>query len=730
MMKVIKVTMVVAALLLCLCHVGEASFQGTELYIPLVQGGEVTIDDRNAEWYTDLYVYNPNSEPVTLTFVPLLAHRSVGDPGYQFYPVDRSVGARELLVIEDACHYFFPNSNDSEWTMYIHAALPVLVSARSYLVFNDSNSGEINFFTAAIPASFGIGEDEKTQILGVRHEGTDDESVTLFDFGIVEIGGESIDVEVSLFDEHGSMLSSQSFSLSKFEPKFYSLVDLDPPFPVRYELENARLEVEVTNGDGNGDLKSEGMAMVFGSRSLSTSIEMQFPDHLLAENVSPISKIVAHSGLDMDEGIGEDIGVVTLWVDIDDDGGLELGRGADDQLRISDGGVNSRMLGTEVGESGMVLTLDDALQLTWATDQQGVTGINVGPGLNRTEEGAAVTLNVIGDSDGGIRVTGNGVGVAPYGIDREMLATPQGSEPSSGMVLALDDALQLNWATDQQGVADISVGAGLNRTEEGGAVTLDVIGDSDNGIRVTENGVGVAPFGVTREMLATPQDGEPSSGMVLALSDALELTWATDQQGIVGISVGPGLSRTEEGSAVTLNAVGDSENGIGVGENGIGISDGGVSLGKIGATGAEPGRVLSIGAESSLVWTDTDTVTGDVEGTLDAVDFDFDIDDGGFFTLRLAWDFPGDGELVIIEGFKGDGRLAASYTRSEHSLSSGDHFSSIKAVSCSYESEKELLVEFDDHRVELNCTEASANAVDPDLRLTVSGALVAYRLTQ
>jgi hypothetical protein len=317
-----------------------------------------------------------------------------------------------------------------------------------------------------------------------------------------------------------------------------------------------------------------------------------------------------------------------------------------------------------------------------------------------------------------------------------MLAAMQDGVPNAGMVLALDDALQLTWVVDQQGLGDIVVGSGLSRTEEEGTVTLAAAGDSASGIHVTDYGIGIAPAGVTREMLATTVDSVPAAGSVLALDATLQLTWAVDQQGSGDIPIGQGLKWEEVDGVETLYAAEDINNGINVTESGIGISEGGVSMGKIDATGdKERGHVLSIGDSSNMVWTDVDTVPVNGDGELIAETIDetlvpgvetFELDDNNFFTLRLAWGFPKNGELVVIDGFKGGGKILVSYIR----ITMGQQGRDDTTKSCSPGDELE---KFDN--VILKCSKAedseqTTEPVHPNLILEVSRQdSVRYRLT-
>jgi len=302
-----------------------AGFAGTEVFLPSVgrkpgAGG--------SQWYTTVWVYNPNPTAVNLTFYLLERDRDNSAP--RLY--NDTLPAGEVRRYDNAI-----------WTMFgveVFGALRVVASERVVVnsrIYSLATGGEqkdsVGQFFAGVPASFAIGAGQKTQILGVFETTPSDASEFRYNFGFVETAGANTTVTVTVYDETGSELGSKSYSLRPYEQKQFR-------FPTEFpaiSTTNARLQAEVTGGTGKVVAFGSGVA----NRSTDPStFEMTFDDALLGGS-GGLSAVAHDASLSGDGTTLSPLGIASGGVT-----SSHLASGAVTSSKIADGAVTSSKLAT------------------------------------------------------------------------------------------------------------------------------------------------------------------------------------------------------------------------------------------------------------------------------------------------------------------------------------------------------------------------------------------------
>jgi len=325
-----KKIMAAAAMALLAAGVGRANFAGTDVFIPSLGHGR---GSAQSQWNACIWVHNPNAAPVNVTFRLLL--RDQANPSAQVY--NDTIQAGDTRRYDDALATLFGVTTKTFGAVRVTtpAGQAVIVNARSYSTPPGGDPMDTTGqFYAAIPASFAIGPQQKTELLGVFQTTPQANSEFRYNYGFVETTGNTVTVLVTALDETGLTVGSKSYTLGGYQASQYNITDLLP----QVNTTNVRLEVTVTSGPGQVVAFGSGIA----NRSNDPStFEMSFRDALLAAN-NPGGGLssVSHDGTLQGDGTTAT------------------------PLGIATGGVSKTKLAASGGISGQVLGTDGT-NLTW-----------------------------------------------------------------------------------------------------------------------------------------------------------------------------------------------------------------------------------------------------------------------------------------------------------------------------------------------------------------------------
>ena len=294
-----------------------AGFAGTDVFLPMV-GRQAGVGTSN--WYTTVWIHNPGQNAATARISFLERGVSNLDPPW----VDLLIPPGDTQMLENVVDSLFHEQAFGA----IRVTCPtqkLVVSSRVYSqAVGSSEKDSVGQDFAGVPASFAIGQGEKTQILGAWLTQPAADSEFRFNFGAVETTGHSATVRFTVFDEFGLELAHTDVGVSAFSQGQWAYKDRFPAYPTR----NCRFEAQVISGSGK--------VIVYGSQIANgsqdpTTFEMDYPARVLAENAAPqITAVIAGDGLYGGGTSGE----VTLKIV----SGPGIAVGADN-VSLADGGV-------------------------------------------------------------------------------------------------------------------------------------------------------------------------------------------------------------------------------------------------------------------------------------------------------------------------------------------------------------------------------------------------------
>ncbi len=311
-----------------------AGFAGTDVFLPMV-GRKPGIYP--SQWYTTVWVYNPNSVAADLTFVFLERDRANTAP----LTYRETVPPGEVRRYDNAVLTLF--GLEAWGAIRVKSTERVIVNERFYSITGTASTGSaaldgdsapvallgaaergsVGQFFSGVPASFAIGIGERTDIIGVYQTAPSSSSDFRYNYGFVETTGASVVARVTAIGEDNTPLGSRDHSILPFSQRQFAFKDSFPAVSTA----NARLSVEVISGTGR--VISYGTGIANGSQD-PTTFEMAF-----TPPGGTITDITAGEGLTG----GGTTGAVTL--DVGEGAGISVEA---DTVSIAEQGVTTPLL--------------------------------------------------------------------------------------------------------------------------------------------------------------------------------------------------------------------------------------------------------------------------------------------------------------------------------------------------------------------------------------------------
>jgi hypothetical protein len=461
-----------------------AGFATTDSYLLSTGRGSGRAD---SEWYTTIWVHNPNDTDATVRFSFLERDRSNSSP----LVFDDTVPANSIHKYNNAVFTMF--GVEKFGAIRVVSDVPLVVASRVYSQSGESEADSVGQFLPGVPATFAIARGETTDLIGVRQHTPPESWDFRYNYGLVETAGAAATVKISAYHQNAGFMKGKTVTLRPYEAKQWNVADLLDGGTAW----NWRLEIEVTDGSGK--------VLAFGSGVANTSndpstFEMQYSDSLLADASDGSGSLeLPYTGSASADG--------AAVFDITNNAGggtgiLSRGGGSGGWFQATDGSADTTLALSDTGGTGI-----------WATGQQE-------GGYFQDTDGTGQAWVARGDR--GIEATGTNAGGAfstPGDVSVANVATAasgvEGFGPEQGGLFGDTDGT--SWAALAWGASGVNgtgddMGGWFAQTEltsqvylASGGVGINVFGEEAGGTFLNtvdesaaylgHNGRGVAGFG-------------------------------------------------------------------------------------------------------------------------------------------------------------------------------------------------------------------------------------------
>jgi hypothetical protein len=462
-----------------------AGFAGTDLFVPMVGRG---IGVYPSNWFTTLWVYNPNDSAVSvdISFLERQKNNVTTPPPKVTIPVAAGETVQLENIVEDTFGKTVFGALRVECTEKVVASVRVYSKESASAPLSQSFGQDF----AAVPASFAIGLNESTEILGGYQTQPHATSEARFNIGCVETTGNQVTVRWSARDGMGVEQDTYERTVPPLSQVQGAFKDYFPAV----SLTNSRITASVVSG--TGELICYG-SMITNDGTLPkpvqdpTTFEMTYKDELLGGGSGSGLSAVSHdTSLTGDGTSGSPLGVAS--------GGIS-------STHLAGASVTPDKISASGSSAGQVLT-SDGTNADWQTPSSGGTGLSAvvhdatmsgsgtagspltiaSGGVDTTQlaDAAVTTAKLAGNAVATANIADNAVGSAKI-IDSSIGQ----QDLANGAVTAA----KLSASGSASGQVLTSSGAAVSWQNPGG-FTLPYSGGANSaapGFQVTNSGVGV-----------------------------------------------------------------------------------------------------------------------------------------------------------------------------------------------------------------------------------------------